>query len=429
VAQPGEPTEAPRTAKPGTSLSQFWTIGTLTRDPRIQGRHFKVAWSIYNSNYQSRGAGQASLRYIQAATKQSIHTIMRAISELIDWGYLTRLEVGAGETPSSFSAPWTTEDPVWDIRHLKAGARSRKSASARAASSAAHACDTKADKITAADECSEPTAHACSANSDITAGMCIESGLSLTGLTGLKIKTEIESAAASPPRSPAAFAPDGADAAEEGFQKLWRTYGLFRKKAEAREAYKKLNDGVDLARVIEAATAWRKAWAAQGDPDAPRKYLHTWLAKECFDEEPPGRKFAKAEGKARKPTAKPAAPANDNKPAARTAWQWVEIVASEVIERPAGTALAATMRTKSGETTVDKITLEDASAKEQDAGQSQFSKLRTAVGVRDIDDPQELLFLPFERCVVGGKPQYRALVEKAAWPCDPRLAGGPPLRR
>jgi hypothetical protein len=105
MAIDNKPTE--RTAKPGSLLSQWWTIGAIMRDKRTSGRHAKVAWVIINRYMQARGNGRASLRYIERATGLTRRAVVRACRELVQWNYAAR-RIGSGTRPSEFSPNWVT---------------------------------------------------------------------------------------------------------------------------------------------------------------------------------------------------------------------------------------------------------------------------------------------------------------------------------
>ena len=84
-----------RSTKPGTLLSQWWTLGEIALDKRTVGRHMTVAWIIIDRYMQKHGNGRASVRYIERATGMSVHTVMKACRELVEWGFFSQ-HIGTG---------------------------------------------------------------------------------------------------------------------------------------------------------------------------------------------------------------------------------------------------------------------------------------------------------------------------------------------
>jgi len=123
-------------------------------------------------------------------------------------------------------------------------------------------------------------------------------------------------APASPPAAAGlgATAPGGAG----GFEEIFHAYyggkkGHAGSKAKARAVLRALEPSRELqARILASATEWYEAWAVQGNPDAARMHLSTWLENEDYDCKPPAA-FKPKERKA-KAQPKPEA-ANDNVPA------------------------------------------------------------------------------------------------------------------
>lgn len=212
-----------------------------------------------------------------------------------------------------------------------------------------------------------------------------------------------------------------------GFDEFWAIFPKKLKFDRTRAAYEKLAPDAALhAQIIEKAKQLAAHHAEHGTDFKWIKEPANWLAGKCWKEDMPavyGKPEAVASkpkpsqpASARKPKAKPTVPkaSNDNLPAARTSWQRVEIVKSVVIDVPGGNALRATIHGEGGTEVIETINLESQKHEVQDAGQRQFSALRTAVGVDDIEDSAELHNRPFERRVVGGKPEYRAIIADAA---------------
>ena len=128
-------------------------------------------------------------------------------------------------------------------------------------------------------------------------------------------------------------APGVPEGGQEGFEALWLAYDFRKRRAEARAAYAKPNpDAATQARLLTAAVAWRKAWEAQDKPNAPRKYLYSWLAEECFEEDAPGKPLASPTRKAKAATKSKLLKAdNDNQHSSQSGWERVQIVASKIV--------------------------------------------------------------------------------------------------
>lgn len=366
----------PRTAKPGTLLSQWWTLGAIARDKRTAGRHTSVAWVIIDRYMAKHGKGRASLRYIEKATGLSRHTVLKACHELVDRGYFIA-EISAGR-----SAEYT---PNWQVVHPSTPVQG----GAPMCTTVVYPC------APVLDESGAP--------------MCTESFLHEPADKPASLKEEIEHR---PPSAPDAAALAGASpgtAVEElqhsqaedtqakpSFESLWRAYGHNRAKKEARAAWNALPPDTDLAAVIEAAKAWQASWAAQRKSDAPRYTLAGWLKDERFDEDAP-RGFQKVDRPAK---AKPTSPAKPRKPASPVT---ARITAAVVVTLSSGSS-ELRFTTDNGADHV--IILEHGDAETQFAGQRQLANLVHAVGLEQIDDSGELLGRSLK--LVGGDERFAA---------------------
>ncbi len=76
--------------------------------------------------------------------------------------------------------------------------------------------------------------------------------------------------------------------ARDPFDELWNAYGRKQERNKAKAEYQKLDPDATLhAKIVQAAVEWRAAYEAQGRPKKYWKYLHTWLAGECWLEDLP----------------------------------------------------------------------------------------------------------------------------------------------
>lgn len=235
----------PRTAKPGTLLSQWWTLGAIACDKRTTGRHVKVAWVIIDRFMQKHGAGRASLRYIEKATGLDRKAVIRACRELVQMGYVTQ-HLGSGTRPSEYTPKWATAHP-----------------------SGVQMTTTKVGNLSGV---------------EMTTTVVVKS-TPLDGASGVQMTTESDllSPAEKPADSvsvevsapaPAADAPGGS-----GFDRVWLAYGRYGSKQASRKSFDAIPEpDVDL---IAARAA---SWAASAKPGQRRMPLERWLAAEKYDE-------------------------------------------------------------------------------------------------------------------------------------------------
>lgn len=362
----------PRAAKPGTLLSQWWTLGTIVRDKRASGRHVKVAWVIIDRYRQDHGSGRASLRYIEAFTGLNRHAVVQACRELTAWGYVEQRR-GGGTRPSEYVPSWVT------VR-----------------GSGVETLTTKPENPSGVEML--PSVVSKSTPLDATSGAetLPESFLHEPADKPASLKEEIDCGLATP--DAAGLAPASPAAPQEGgptFESLWRAYAYNRGKKEAKAAWNALPVEVDRAAVIRAASEWQASWAAQGKPDAPRFTLARWLKDERFDEDAP-RGFQKV-GRPATAKQKPASPAKPASPVT------ARITAAEVVEAGGITSLRFT--TDAGNE-AHVVVLEHPNEDAQSEGQRELKNLVYAVGLQQIDDSGELLGRTVK--LVGGEERFAA---------------------
>lgn len=240
-------TEKPlRSATPGSLLSQWWSLGALTRDKRARTRHFRAAWVILDRYMQGRGKGRASVRYIAKATGLAQRAVVSACRELTEWGYTQRI-VGSGSRPSEYMPNWVTTPPSI-ASHRENGAVSGTHWGSTIATHAGHAnlvSDT----------------HGCS-----------ESDLNITGVEAeLCVSEEVSTTAA--------HGPSAAPVVGMGFERIWRAYGKYGNKAASKRAFEAIANP-DVDHIAERVAAW----AASAKPGQRRMPLEKWLEQERYDE-------------------------------------------------------------------------------------------------------------------------------------------------
>ncbi|RRH90047.1 hypothetical protein EH240_33505 [Mesorhizobium tamadayense] len=269
----------PRTVKPGSLLSQWWTLGAIAIDSRTAGRHMTVAWVIIDRYMQSKGGSRASLRYIEKATGLSKPTVIGACRELVDWGYFTR-HLGEGTRPSEYGPEWLVVNP------------------------------------------SLPQA---SGQQGFTTGG--QDGLTTTAASGQQGFTkDLLTSPADKPADSKVGNEDTPDTPAHGlaasagsrdpFDRFWQSYPRKYQKPKVRAAWDKLAPDADMAeRIIDAAARWADHY--QANP-VDKKWIPApanWLAGERFDEDLPSVYVDAKEAaiaKAKDKPKKPAVADNDN---------------------------------------------------------------------------------------------------------------------
>ncbi len=381
--------------RPDSLKYQWRLLGLVNRSDWASSLDKSIAYEIIDNYMKPHGNSRASIGYLQKATGGARSRITASLRRLTELGPFDIVRKGSGTRPSEFRPKFELVSGVVLDTSSKSGI-------------SGVALDTSSSV-------ENDTSRAASGVESDT-----ESVLPVDGLQhGIQVEGINDSAAPSAPPGPGAVAPAGAGTAEEGFKAVWAAYGFPYKKAEARAAYKDLNPRPALQVLIEAATAWRRAWEAQHDPEAPRKYLHSWLEQECYDEEVPGRRFVKSTKKARNAAAhkpKPHAHANDNeRPTPSRQWQRVQIVESRVSKFPdGGMDLSIQLKADAGDTLSDIIVLDHPDYETQAEGKRCFAALCQACGVDETEDSNDLHGIAFERRLFAGRRQYRAIKAEAA---------------
>lgn len=268
--------------KSGGLLDQYNLLGAIIDASWATRLDVKVARHVIDRYYPKHGNGRASLRYLERATGSSKSNITTSLRRLTEHGAIIMLRQGQGTRPTEYAlnfefpvsvpADSTTSD---DFLSVPVGVTPGGDVDST----------TSAPSVPVGRDESYLLVPAYKADVRIDRDIC---GLATPAVDGLSATT-----AATP---------------QEGkptFELLWRTYGKERAggKKEARTSWNALPPETDLAAVIEAAAAWREAWAKQNNPKAPRYTLARWIADERFEQDVPGGFEPKAKAKAKaKPT-------------------------------------------------------------------------------------------------------------------------------
>ncbi|QDB99772.1 hypothetical protein [Mesorhizobium sp. 8] len=250
----------PRTAKPGTLLSQWWTLGAILTDNRTAGRHAAVAWVIIDRYIQKKGNGRASARYLAQATGMGTRHIVRACRELTEWGYFDQ-HTGSGTRPTEYTPKWLSVSPMV---HTKADVPS--------VSPMGNACVSPMGNATG------------SSVSPVGNESCLPCRLTKPADGEVGNIDTLE-----PPASDGltATAPGSRDP-ESAFDRFWIVFPRKYQKPKARAAWDKLAPSPELAeRIVEAAGRWAEHYR---EHPVDKKWIPTpanWLGGERYDEDLP----------------------------------------------------------------------------------------------------------------------------------------------
>ena len=409
--------EQHRLPTPGSLEAKMKLLALLPYDERARRKHCLVFGFIVDWWHKDYGDALASSRFVASKLEERRHQIPNGkglsapqahvvMADLADWGFLVKAR-GKGRWANRYI-------PNWSL-----------------------VCSANSEGI-----CATPVGNAigatsigndCASASGSTNRVCATTGGNEDPFTrpgqrpGDGLNGNHNSHAALSGNGAPAFAgavPEGARVvpeAQSGFEEFWAVYPKKIKRAKARAAYEKVAPDADLlALIVEKA---KELAAHHKEHETDFKWIKepaNWLAGECWEEDLPaayGKPEPKAEPErkakaAEKPTS--LVPANSNVPIPRSAWQRVEIIATDVVGTNGNSELVATMSTAAGERVVDRITLEHASQESQEAGQKQFEQLRWAAGLGVIEDTADLHGIAFERRIRDGEPAYRAIKAEAA---------------
>jgi hypothetical protein len=250
---------------PQDPLGKFKLLWLLDFNDRAKRRHRLVYGFILDWWHAGYGDALASVRHVRDTLKArdphgrgiSISLISEALRELVKWGYLIEV-AGKGRNANRYIPDWGRLAEAAGSVHPVLNASGNAACVHPALNTDVHpALNTNADSVHAVP------------NKDPLTGPGYDPGQQVSRL-----------ASPAPLQAPPA---DGLEAtaaeAGEGFERLYRVYGVFANKAAARAAFEKLNP--PPATVIDAARRWK---AAAGDID--RIQLKRWIEEERYDEEP-----------------------------------------------------------------------------------------------------------------------------------------------
>ena len=369
--------------------AKFKLLCLLSYDCDARRKHLLVFGFILDWYMSRYGDALASVRHIAANLADRSTTMPRgkalsrtqvevALKDLVDWGYL-RKTTGLGRRASRFV-------PAWELVC---------SADSVPASGDSNSVPGPGDMM------SSPVG---ALTSVVAPAVGTKTPLQdpATKTPGTKEGGEEECCAApSAPPGAGAEAPPRTDAAQ-GFDRLYRAYGVRRDKAAARVEFAKLeSDANTIEHIIQAAAAWRTAAPA----GMVRKGLAAWLREERFDEDPPRphepKSQAKPRGESRLKRAHGEAAdqaqisrgVSHNLPGG--SHSRIHIVSADVTERGGGRALVLNVMTLGdqhwGKEWTINLAVEDRDPNVQGAGQAALVKLVAACGLASMEDSSELV--------------------------------------
>ncbi|MEQ1950547.1 hypothetical protein [Mesorhizobium sp. CN2-181] len=409
-------TEAePRTAKPASLLSQWWSVGTILTDRRTTGRHGKVAWVIIERFMQKHGRGRASVRFIEAATGLSKGIIIKACRELVEWGYFQQI-IGEGTRPSEYIPSWASVSPLSNSKAIVA--------------SVPQESNTSVPHDSNASEISVPP-------------MCNESYLPEPAERhGVKVsRNENTLGAPSAPLSACLSAAD-AETPRDPFEKFWSAYPRKYQKPKAKTAWAKVAPDADKAeRIIIAAGAWADHYTAN---PVEKKWIPApanWLAGERYDEDIPEvyvdpKQAAIAKKKDRPAKARPKAYTKPTDGVVYPRRESVTISNAYLDDYDGTKWLHLDLTEDDGKNHEFTVTIESLNEDEQMKGQRTLRRICEAAGIDAPDDTSELIGKSFVR-VMPSKfapdfeyepPPSAAAVQRAFWGPDLDYEWKPPVK-
>ncbi|WP_315924851.1 hypothetical protein [Mesorhizobium sp. SP-1A] len=380
-------TKEPRTAKPGTLLAQWWTLGAILSDRRTTGRHAAVAWVIIDRFMQKHGGGRASIRYIEKAASLSQHTVIKACRELVEWGFFS-LHPGIGTRPAEYTPNWLVLHP------------------STALASAVPLCSTGAEPL-------------CSTSDPSAEPVCSESYLPcrLTKPADGKVGN-IDTL--EPPASDGltATAPGSRDP-ESAFDRFWIVFPRKYQKPKAKAAWDKLAPSPELAeRIILEAGRWAEHYR---EHPVDKKWIPTpanWLAGERYDEDLPEvyvdakeAAIAKKRDKARKADSESHVTGRQQ-PEERP-MRVVDIVDVDFYEVSTTHSIFTFMFAERGEAErwSHEIHINHPEQETQIDAQREFSRMLRALGVENVENEEQLKALSGRPITV--MPRYKGGLDYA----------------
>ncbi|MDX3928690.1 MAG: hypothetical protein QHC90_23155 [Shinella sp.] len=394
------------------SLKYQWRIiGLVLRSGWATSLDKSIAYEIVDNYRKEFGNSRASLSYLVEATGADRKSVIASTRRLVENGPFSIARQGAGTRPTEYAIDFGL-------------VQEKPSSGASTTTTAVHPSG-GVDTTTGGGV--DTTTSGSSSGADTTE--------SVLPVAAYKADVQDRMIDPAPPSAPLAdgLKATAAGSAGERFEELYRVYGNRQRKAEAKDAYMKLNPSPALHdRMIEAARIWFASWAAQGKADAPRFTLAKWIDREEFDCDPPT--VYKPKEKKAKATAskKEVVGDNDNPAEADTdadipdwaigrplTWPVADLVGEfegAVPFENGGdsyfdfTFVAYAPPRLAGKRFLHRICWQSSFATAQEEGQKYINAIGDAVGLpRAPEDTDDLLFKPLRVRSTGGKLIYSSM--------------------
>lgn len=383
-----QPDPAPvRIPKPESLEAKFKLLQMLPHDRRVKRKHCLVYGFILDWYHSKYGDALASVRHIVGTVKERdpferglyAGDVHGALTDLVEWGYLEQ-EKGTGRRASRYTPVWsrsvhktpnTTDDEISVRETPNTGVRETPNATD----------DSVRDSMN-----EDPSTLIRSQDPD-------------TGVV------EYDCATPTAPPGPGLEGRPGAGMAQEGFEELYRIYGVRKSKADARRAYEKIAPDADLhARMVEAAQTWKTA----AGNNVERMHLARWIREERYDEDP------RTERKPRQHVAGNQNTAKKEK-VPRRGMRTVDIIYADTDgDGNGGTVLNLTFSERDKPVTWDRsMIIDHPDYRVREKGQAEFAALCRALDIPSPEEPDELLGAVVIDVGYGGKIEYHSLREAA----------------
>jgi hypothetical protein len=287
-------------------------LDLLARDSRAIRRHLAVFSYLLDRDHRDYGNAKASVRFIAdeinvrpslSAAKVSPATVSRAVTDLLEWGYMAR-RPRSGQEDSRYEINWALVCETGRIEAILGASENGQQIKTQSdqyltGAIAPLASDGKESANFAPKTPTEITSvfhlvkRPVSLDETESVGSVSPAETLIDRLTGTGLQAGFterrtdEDIRLPVPASGGGQAPASADpAGGGGFGALWDAYAVHLNRAAARDAFNRLApDSATFGMMITAAAAWRAA--AEGGAVARRKTLAAWLTEERFYEEPP----------------------------------------------------------------------------------------------------------------------------------------------
>ncbi|ATU92735.1 helix-turn-helix domain-containing protein [Phyllobacterium zundukense] len=253
--------------KPGGLLDQWNLVRAATQDDRLSRGDIAVLVAILQRYWPKFGNGWASIDMLVEMSGMSRRQIVRVLRSLQDTGYVDVLAKGRRGRATVFLPNFSLGYRFSDMHGTESNDNNLGDTDGTELTVLGDIDGTVSPLIGDTDGTPSYLRDRPTRDGNTVSRTEDAHGIAQLGPVG----------AAALPRDP-----------KEEFDELYKAYGLRRKRAEAKSVYEKIAPDADLhARMVEAAGHWHSSYEENGTHIKWRKHLHSWLAKECWEEDPP----------------------------------------------------------------------------------------------------------------------------------------------